>query len=193
MTFLTIIVGIIAILQTRKIAKKEREISEAEIKRQKKQYEESLENQNKQFEIELKHREENERIHEQPYLVFVEAKISSESDERVTRIDILFINKGRGSAYDIIPDLECKVKTKRGETTLSRCEPIQDPIAMVGEKFRTMWTLGYDQELVDFTGSIPINYSDASGRRYVQRFEIIFNKSGYACVRNFATPELCEE
>ncbi|MCI6812968.1 MAG: hypothetical protein MR922_11315 [Lachnospiraceae bacterium] len=90
MTFLTIIVGIIAILQTRKIAKKEREISEAEIKRQKKQYEESLENQNKQFEIELKHREENERIHEQPYLVFVEAKISSESDERVTRIDILF-------------------------------------------------------------------------------------------------------
>lgn len=192
MTFVTIIVSIIAIVVTIIIAKKERKILEAEAKRQREQYEESLESQNKQFEIELEHSKEIERLHEQPYLVFAEAKISTESDEKITRIDMLFINKGRGSAYDIIPSLKCTAKTMHGEVMLTRCEPIQDPIAMVGEKFRTMWTLGYETDLVDFVVTIPINYSDASGRKYVQRFDIIFNKSGYASITNFAKPELCE-
>lgn len=193
MTFVTIIVSIIAIVITMMIAKKERKISEADAKRQREQYEESLENQNKQFEIELKRSEKIERLREQPYLVFMEAKISTESDEKITRIDMLFKNKGRGSAYDIIPSLKCKAKTMHSEVTLTRCEPIQDPIAMVGEKFRTMWTLGYETDLVDFIVTIPINYSDASGRKYVQQFDIVFNKIGYASITNFAKPELCKE
>ena len=75
MTFFTIIGSIIAISVTITIAKKERKILEAEAKRQREQYEESLENQNKQFEVELKRNKEIERLHEQPYLVFKEAKI----------------------------------------------------------------------------------------------------------------------
>ena len=193
LTLVTIIVSIVAIVVTLKIARKERRILEAESARQRQEYKESLENQKKQFEIELKRSEQNERIHEQPRLVFVEAKKSVESDEKITRIDIMFINKGRGSAYDIIPAMECKVRTMQGEKVLSRCDAIQDPIAMVGEKFRTMWTLGYGTSLINFTATIPINYMDASGRKYVQKFDIIFNESGYASITNFANPEIRNE
>ena len=139
MTFFTIIVSIIAIRVTITIAKKERKILEAEAKRQREQYEESLENQNKQFEVELKRNKEIERLHEQPYLVFKEAKISAESNKKITRIDMLFINKGRGSAYDIIPSLKCTAKTMNGEATLTRCDAIQDPIAMVGENLFSLF------------------------------------------------------
>ncbi len=193
MTLVTIIVSIIAVVQTRRIAKKDHQMSELEAVRNKQQYEEGLLAQKEQFEIQLKRAEEIERIQEQPYLVFKEAKISEESDDRVTRIDMYFINKGRGAAYDIVPVLKCAANTIQGEKVLSRCDAIQDPIAMVGETFKTMWTLGCDVELVDFITYLPINYTDASGRKYVQKFDIIFNKTGYASIRNFAQPELCEE
>lgn len=41
-----------------------------------------------------------------------------------------------------------------------------------------------------FITYLPINYIDASGRKYVQKFDIIFNKSRYASKRNFEQPEL---
>lgn len=182
LTFITIIVSICAIVFTNKNAKYEIE----------KVIEESR-NQRDRYEEEKKRFEEIERFHEQPYLVFKEAKISPESDEEVKRIDMFFINKGRGSAYDIIPDLECTANTIYNEVVLNRCDAIQDPIAMVGEKFKTMWTLGYRIELVDFVTTISIKYSDASGRKYIQRFNIIFNKKGYASITNFAQPELYKE
>lgn len=191
MTLVTIIVGIIAIVQTRRIAKKDHEMSEREAIINKQQYEEGLRAQREQLEIQLERAEEVERIQEQPYLVFKEARISEKSDARVKRIDINFVNKGRGAAYDIIPVLECTAKTMDGEVMLRRADAIQDPIAMVGEKFNTLWTLGYGTEVTDFTVSIPINYTDASGRKYVQVFDIIFHKEGYASVTNFANPELC--
>ncbi|MDY4616777.1 MAG: hypothetical protein SO445_03545 [Lachnospiraceae bacterium] len=191
MTLVTIIVGIIAIVQTRRIAKKDHEMSEREAIINKQQYEEGLRAQREQLEIQLERAEEVERIQEQPYLVFKEARISEKSDARVKRIDMNFVNKGRGAAYDIIPVLECTAKTMDGEAMLRRADAIQDPIAMVGEKFNTLWTLGYGTEVTDFTVSIPINYTDASGRKYVQVFDIIFHKEGYASVTNFANPELC--
>lgn len=193
MTLVTIIVSIIAVVQTRRIAKKDHKMSEMEALRNKQQYEEGLLAQKEQFEIQLKRAEEVERIQEQPYLVFKEARISEESDEKVTRIDMFFVNKGRGAAYDIIPVLECKANTVQGEAVLRRCDAIQDPIAMVGETFKTMWTLGYEEKLVDFITLLPISYTDASGRKYVQKYDIIFNKAGYASIRNFAQPELREE
>lgn len=180
MTFLTIIVGIITVVQTGKIAN-----------RNMKQYEEDQLAQKEKFEKQLKRTGEIERIQEQPYLVFKEARISEKSDSRVKRIDINFVNKGRGAAYDIIPVLECKANTMDGESMLRRADAIQDPIAMVGENFDTLWTLGYDTELVDFMVSIPINYTDASGRKYKQIFDIIFHKEGYGNITNFANPELC--
>lgn len=182
MTLLTIIVSIIAVVQTRKIAKKDHKICELEAIWNKEQYE-----------MQLKRAEEVERIQEQPYLVFKEARISEESDEKVTRIDMYFVNKGRGAAYDIIPVLECEANIIHGKVVLRRCDAIQDPIAMVGETFKSMWTLGYEVDLVDFRTLLPINYTDASGRKYVQKFDIVFNKAGYANIRNFAQPELCED
>lgn len=77
MTFLTIIVGIITVVQTGKIAN-----------RNMKQYEEDQLAQKENFEKQLKRTGEIERIQEQPYLVFKEARISEKSDSRVKRIDI---------------------------------------------------------------------------------------------------------
>lgn len=182
LTAITIIVSICAIVFTNKNAKNEIEKTKEESRNQRDRYEEDK----RIF-------EERERLHEQPYLVFMEAKISPESDSEVKRIDMFFINKGRGSAYDIMPDLKCPAITICNKAVLARCDAIQDPIAMVGEKFKTMWTLGYKTELVNFVTTISINYSDASGRKYIQRFNIIFNKDGYASITNFAQPELYKE
>lgn len=129
---------------------------------------------------------------EKPYLVFQEARISDESDEKITRIDFIFKNKGRGAAYDIVPELECMAKTVEGQTMVYRCDAVQDPIAMVGEQFTTMWTLGYEQKLVDFIFTMPIEYQDASGRMYRQKYDLIFLASGGACIKNFAQPELVD-
>lgn len=180
MTLVKIIVSIISAWQTNRKAKKEQESAKQEMSIQK-----------EQFEIQIKQAEEIERMHEQPYLVFKEAKLSEESDNKIVRIDMYFINKGRGAAYDITPELRCEADTTHGNVVLSRCDAIQDPIAKVGEKFKTVWSLGYDKGVEDFVTYIPINYTDASGRKYVQRFNIIFNKSGYASITNFAQPELC--
>lgn len=182
LTFITIMVSLFSIYLTNRNAKKEREVVREEEIKQRKRYEE-----------EKKRLQEIERLREQPYLVFKEAKISSESDGENTRLDMLFINKGRGAAYEMVPCLECKAKTSQGEALLRRCEPIQDPIAMVGEKFKTVWTLGYRVELIDFMVTISIKYSDTSGRNYIQKFDIIFHKIGHADITNYAQPELSEE
>lgn len=83
-------------------------------------------------------------------------------------------------------------KTVEGQTMVYRCDAVQDPIAMVGEQFTTMWTLGYEQKLVDFIFTMPIEYQDASGRMYRQKYDLIFLASGGACIKNFAQPELVD-
>lgn len=192
LTAVTIIVSICAIGFSRKNAKNEIKQLKEESRKQQDRYEEESRNQRDRYEEEKRRHDEIARLHEQPYLVFKKAKISPESEENIKKIDILFTNKGQGSAYNIVPDLKCEVNPiyNNGIVELTRCDPIQDPIAVVGEEFKTMWTLGYKVELVSFTTTISINYSDASGRKYVQRFNIIFNKEGYASITNFAQPEL---
>lgn len=182
LTAIVIIVSIISIIFTNKNAKKSIEETKKESRNQQYRYEE-----------EKKRHEKTERLREQPYLVFKGAKISSQSDEKIKRIDMFFINKGRGPAYDIVPISQCTANTIHNKVELYRCDAIQDPIARIGEKFKTMWTLGHNIELVDFSATISINYSDASGRKYIQKFNIIFFKNGAASITNYAQPELCEE
>lgn len=181
LTFITVVTSIVSL----HLAKKQ-------IKQEIEQNRQKAEEQQKQYLEEKRHIEEVDRLHEKPYLVFQEARISDESDEKVTRIDFIFKNKGRGAAYDIVPELECMAKTVEGQTKVYRCDAIQDPIAMVGEQFTTMWTLGYEQKLVDFAFTMPIEYQDASGRNYRQQYELIFLASGSACIKNFAQPELVD-
>lgn len=181
----------IAIIANLITTNKQLKESKALQQQQKEQYDESLRVQKEQYEKELQHARNVETIKEKPYLVFDKAKIAEESDDKITRIDVMFKNKGRGSAYDIVPVLKCKVKTLQGDGVLSRCDAIQDHIAMVGETFKTMWTLGYGKELSSFMTTISINYKDASGRKYIQKYDIIFNEDGYASITNYARPELC--
>ena len=181
LTFITVVTSIVSL----HLAKKQ-------IKQEIEQNRQKAEEQQKQYLEEKRHIEEVDRLHEKPYLVFQEARISDESDEKITRIDFIFKNKGRGAAYDIVPELECMAKTVEGQTMVYRCDAVQDPIAMVGEQFTTMWTLGYEQKLVDFIFTMPIEYQDASGRMYRQKYDLIFLASGGACIKNFAQPELVD-
>lgn len=181
LTFITVVTSIVSLHLAKKQIKQEIEQNRQKAEEQQKRY------------LEEKRRiEEVDRLHEKPYLVFQEARISDESDEKITRIDFIFKNKGRGAAYDIVPELECMAKTVEGKTKVYRCDAVQDPIAMVGEQFTTMWTLGYEQKLVDFVFTMPIEYQDASGRNYRQQYELIFLASGSACIKNFAQPELVD-
>lgn len=181
LTFITVVTSIVSLHLAKKQIKQEGEQNRQKAEEQQKRY------------LEEKRRiEEVDRLHEKPYLVFQEARISDESDEKITRIDFIFKNKGRGAAYDIVPELECMAKTVEGKTKVYRCDAVQDPIAMVGEQFTTMWTLGCEQKLVDFIFTMPIEYQDASGRNYRQQYELIFLASGSACIKNFAQPELVD-
>lgn len=181
LTFITVVTSIVSLYLAKKQIKQEGEQNRQKAEEQQKRY------------LEEKRRiEEVDRLHEKPYLVFQEARISDESDEKITRIDFIFKNKGRGAAYDIVPELECMAKTVEGQTMVYRCDAVQDPIAMVGEQFTTMWTLGYEQKLVDFIFTMPIEYQDASGRMYRQKYDLIFLASGGACIKNFAQPELVD-
>lgn len=101
LTFITVVTSIVSL----HLAKKQ-------IKQEIEQNRQKAEEQQKQYLEEKRHIEEVDRLHEKPYLVFQEARISDESDEKVTRIDFIFKNKGRGAAYDIVPELECMAKKK---------------------------------------------------------------------------------
>lgn len=192
-TFLTIIVSLFAIICTNRNAKIDRIRSEKEMDVQKRQYEEQIRIQKEQFDTQLSASEKIRINQEKPYLIFKEASISKESDEDYKRIDFSFINKGRGAAYGLIPELKCEVTTLNGKKILSRCEPVTDPIVLVGECFLTMYTLGYKEPLESFETNISLDYEDASGRKYKQKFRIIYDKKGYSVAKNFPDPILVQD
>lgn len=105
---------------------------------------------------------------------------------------LFFINKGRGTAYEIEPDVSCEKRTYDGRVSLSRCEPILDPIALVNEELITHWRIQSESGKLDVQMFVKICYNDASGRKYVQRFRMTISKAGTVMVTNYATPELAE-
>ena len=174
--------------------KKDKIISDARYEEQRKQYEERLNEERKQREEDKREAEEKLRVSEEPYLVFKNSKIVSNSTVEQIILRMEFLNKGRGAAYCIIPDLECIAKRMNmTEFTIRRFEPVQDPIAMVGETF--VMVMSYDKDEEDFFRMSPtIKFEDASGRKYKQTFCIdIGDKLGNGIIINYAQPELCEE
>ena len=80
-----------------------------------------------------------------PRLVFKSSKVVSNSNSERILLRMEFINKGRDTAYDIVPDLECTAKKMdMTEFVMRRCEPVQDPVVMVGESFSMV--MSYDKE-----------------------------------------------
>lgn len=174
--------------------KKDKIISDARYEEQRKQYEERLNEERKQREEDKREAEEKLRVSEEPYLVFKNSKIVSNSTVEQIILRMEFLNKGRGAAYCIIPDLECIAKRMNmTEFTIHRFEPVQDPIAMVGETF--VMVMSYDKDEEDFFRMSPtIKFEDASGRKYKQTFCIdIGDKLGNGIIINYAQPELCKE
>ena len=173
--------------------KKEKTASNARYEEQRKQYEERLNEERKRREEDKREMEERNRISEEPYLVYKKSEIvSAETDKQIT-IRMNFLNKGRGSAYDIVPDLTCKAITINGaEVPMRRSDAVYDPIALAGETFVMTWE--YDKPAVDFFRMTPtIKYKDASGRDYKQNFCIDIHGDGNGTSITYARPELCKE
>lgn len=174
--------------------KKEKEISNARYEEQKKQYEERLAEEQRRREEDKLYMEEKNRISEEPYLVFKSSKIVPAPTSEQVVICTEFINKGRGSAYDIVPDTKCTVKTfTMKEFELYRFGAVMDPIAMVGEVFVVNWSY-LSEETLMFRMTPTIKFRDASGRMYKQTYCIdIVDGDGNANIINYAQPELIEE
>lgn len=185
---------VISNIISKKRAKQEKEISEARYEEQKKQYEERLSEERKRREEDKYDAEEKIRVSEEPYLVFKKSKVvSNPTSERVI-IRMEFLNKGRGSAYEIIPEVECKAKTAdMKKINLYRYGAVEDPIAMVGELFVMYWSYESEEKFM-FRMTPEIKFKDASGRRYKQTYCIdIVDRLGNANIINYAQPELCKE
>lgn len=192
--FFSVLSFIISNVVSKNRAKKDKIISEVRYEEQKKQYDERLNEERKRREEDKRDTDEKNRISEEPYLVYKKSKVISEAtdDQRIIKME--FVNKGRGAAYCIIPDLEFVAKrVDMTEFTIRRYKPVQDPIAMVGETF--IMTLCYNKDDNDFFRMTPtIKYQDASGRNYKQTFCIdIYDSIGNGTIINYAQPELCEE
>ena len=183
MTLVTICVSIISVITSNRNAKKELERAK----------EDSIKNK-EQFEIQLRKSEEVRMIHERPYLVFSGSKIQTKQDNNQTAlIELVFKNKGRGGAYNIEPDYMCKAKLPDGaEKKLKRWEPIQDPIALVGESLKTEYALVGEKDLMNLMASLSINYNDASDRKYRQTFNLIVHKDGHVDIKNYPEPTLLD-
>lgn len=185
---------IISNIVSKNCARRDKIISNARYEEQRKQYEERLNEERKRREEDKKEAEERLRVSEEPYLVFKNLKVVSNSASEQTILHMEFLNKGRGAAYCIIPDLECIAKRiDMSEFMIRRYEAVQDPIAMVGEIF--VMVMSYDKDEKDFFRMTPtIKFEDASGRKYKQTFCIdIGDRVGNGTIINYAQPELCEE
>lgn len=113
-------------------AKKDRKVSDYRYYEQQKQYEKEISRLQEQRNEDKYDTEEKIRINEEPYFVFRNSKISTESNIEQTVLQMTFINKGRGSAYNIIPDLNCTAKRlNMTEFAIHRYDAVRDPIAMV--------------------------------------------------------------
>ena len=157
-------------------------------------YEERLVEEQRRREEDKQYMEEKNRISEEPYLVFKSSKIVPPPTSGQIVICMEFLNKGRGSAYDIVPDTKCTVQTSTMEEfELYRFGAVMDPIAMVGEVFVVNWSYISEEKLM-FRMTPTIKFRDASGRLYKQTYCIdIVDKNGDANIINYAQPELIEE
>ena len=174
--------------------KKEKEISNARYEEQKRQYEERLNEERKRREEDKSDMEERNRICEQPYLVFKGVqrikKVPSSSGDQII-FSMSFLNKGRGSAYEIIPDVNCTASHYGDTFTLYRHGAVEDPIAMVNESFVMEWCY-IGKEIYEYRMPFSICYKDASGRKYIQKYVVDIVDENESNIITYANPEICD-
>ena len=171
-----------------------KKISDVRYEEQRKQYEKRLDEERKRREEDKFGSDEKIRLSEKPRLVFKNSKVKYSINSEEQLLCMEFVNKGRDTAYDIIPDVECIAKKiDMTEFVLCRCEAVQDPVVMVGETFSM--TMKYDKKEIEFFRmTFNISFKDASLRKYKQTFIIdIYNELGNGLIINYAQPELSED
>lgn len=178
---------------SKKRVEKEKEISAARYEEQKRQYEERLYEARRQREEDKYEADEKLRISEQPYFVLKTSEIlpGLNSEQIILRLE--FLNKGRGAAYEINPDIKCEaMKMDMSKFEMMRCEAIQDLIVRVGETFSVSMSY-YKKENKIFRLTLKITFEDSSGREYRQIHEIDVYENGNAIVINYAKPDYIKE
>lgn len=185
---------IISNIVSKNRAKSDKIISDARYEEQRKQYEERLDEERRRRKEDKREAEEKLRLSEKPRFVFKNSKVVSNSHSENILLRMEFINKGRDTAYDIKPDVECTAKKlDMTEFLIQREESVQDPVVMVGETFVVVMSYNKDEKEF-FRMTSTIKFEDASGRKYKQTFEIdISDRMGNGIIINYAQPELCEE
>lgn len=188
--FSFVIANVVSLIRS----KKDKECSDKRYEEQRKQYEERLSEEKRRREEDKREANEKNRVSEEPYLVFKESKVvgCKYADQMI--INFVFINKGRGSAYEIVPDVDCSVRTiDNKDIKIYRNGPVEDPIATVGEKFEVKWSY-ISKEKYNFRMNPTITFKDASGRKYKQTYEVdIVDENGNANIINYAKPQLLEQ
>ena len=200
-TVLSFIVALLALNVTilnnygnKKTLKEEKRIAEERYNEQKAQYEARLIEERERREEDKKIADERARISEQPYLVFKRAEkvnVVSTSDGTKIVFSMSFLNKGRGSAYNITPDGECTASYWGKTFTINRYGAVEDPIAMVNEQFVMEWNY-IGKEIYEYRMSFSIRYEDASGRNYIQNYVVDIISEKEANIITYATPQLCD-
>lgn len=188
---ITSVISLITIIITCHNANKQVRESEKVREQQKQQYEETLKLQKEQYEREMEHNRKVEMIHEKPYFVFVGSSDFNEKDSLSNTLTITFKNKGNGTAFNIIPDLESvNYYNFVNKIHITRNVPILDPIAMVGEDLKTYWVIDKLNDIMGVVIPITIKYKDASDRWYQQTFRFTIDNVGNVTVIDYAIPEL---
>lgn len=109
-------------------------------------------------------------------------------------MNFTFKNKGNGTAFHIIPDIESEsLGYYNKKIHIVRNAPVQDPIAMVGENFKTYWGMDKLNTMIGVVIPIKMEYKDASGRSYRQTFNFTIDDTGNVIVTNYAVPESIED
>lgn len=189
---LALLLSALTFIMSQRHTKKNKIISDERYYEQRKQYEERLEVESERREEDRHDTEEKLRLGEKPRFVFKGSKFIVNSNTNQELLLLKFTNKGRDTAYDIIPDLECVAKQMdMTEFKIRRYEPVQDPVVMVGEDFEVV--MKCDNNQADFfMMELTITYQDASGRTYKQTFCInITDRLGNSLITNYAQPVLC--
>lgn len=191
---ITSIISLITIIITCYNANRQVQESKKARDQQKQQYEENLKLHKVQYEREIEHNRNVELIRERPYLVFVKSADFNTQNSSYNTLSITFKNKGNGTAFNLIPDLKSESNHgTEGNIIIRRNLPIQDPVAVVGESFKTYWAIEKVDNIIGVLIPITISYTDASDNAYQQIFMFTIDNEGNVMLTNYAKPELINE
>jgi len=188
-----LLLSIINTILTMRRIKKERVKSDARYEEQKRYYEERLIEERQRREEDRKYMDERNRVSEEPYLVLKQTAYCTPPNSNLRKLRLEFINKGRNTAYSIVPDVDIESSLSKEGIELKRNGAVEDPIARAGETF-IMYCAYVGEERRTFSMKLNVRLCDASGREYKQTYEVdIIDNQGNFNILNYARPELIKQ